>query len=170
MKRMSSERLTEILSEKLPKKRAERIEAIEYLTRVATGGSDEALRDGIFSRDEGLEVFVADERKICEFSSLTALPIQIEFERSSLILYSAIDAVLIPTLLLSKVNVHGNCACSADKIWLKFGTEKALTFSPPRAVIALGRGEKTSEVIDIQTLFLASASLRRDLFSVSPPR
>ncbi len=173
---MSSARLTDLLIERLPKTRSGRVDAIEYLTEVAQGKNSETLKKGVFDQSEYSGVFVSNPNLLKESPVFGSLPMRVEFEKNTLIVESAIDAVLFPTLLCAKANIHGFCCCSTEKIWLKFGTEQALRITPSDSLIILRphhdsgssiEAVKCTEtpMINIQCLFLAAAGLRRTLFS-----
>jgi hypothetical protein len=176
MRWVSPNRLTDLLIERLPKSKLGRVEALEYLTDVATGSSKDPLRKGVFDVSERSGVFISSPKALKVSTVFGALPIRIEFEKSTLIVDSAIDAVLFPTLLCAKANIHTFCCCSSEEIWLRFGGEQALKITPSEAFIVLrsqrdssipAEAEKSTEtlMINIQSLFLSAAGLRRTLFS-----
>ena len=173
---MSSGRLMDLLIERLPKTRSGRVDAIEYLNEVAQGKNGETLKKGIFDLSEDFGVFVSNPTFLKESPVFGSVPIRVEFEKNTLIVESAIDAILFPTLLCAKADIHAFCSCSTEKIWLKFGTEQALRSIPSDSFIILsshrdvGTSTEASkcagiQMINIQCLFLAAAGLRRTLFS-----
>jgi hypothetical protein len=148
---------------------------IEYLTKIAQGRTSETLKSGVFDGTES-GVFVSNPTFLNESPVFDPLPMRIDFEKNTVIVESAIDAILIPTLLCVKADIHALCCCSTEKIWLKFGGEQALRSIPSESFIILRPRPNVGEpvevvknmeiqVINIQCLFLAAAGLRRTLFS-----